>query len=244
MSFVDVVFTAACQVYNQFIKLRSSPAPLQDASKEVQEISKRAASRYTDISDHLLTLFAEALSVQPRLLVELGVRGGESTFAFERAARLCDADLLSVDVEECLVQSSYPKWSFVKQNDITFASEFPAWCSSRKIPPAIDVLFIDTSHLYQHTLEELRLWMPHLSAKGKMILHDTNMKRLYRRVDRSLGVGWDNARGVIRALEETLGAQLNEAHDFVTVANGWLVRHRAHCNGLTVVEKLWPSSAQ
>jgi hypothetical protein len=24
---------------------------------------------------------------------------------------------------------------------------------------------------------------------------------------------------------------------------GWLVRHRAHCNGLTVVEKLWPSWA-
>jgi hypothetical protein len=87
-------------------------------------------------------------------------------------------------------------------------------------------------------VEELRLWMPYLSAKSKMILHDTNMKRVYRRADRSLGLGWDNDRGVIRALEETLGVKFNEAEDFVTVSGGWLIRHWAHCNGLTVLEKL------
>lgn len=238
MSLVAAVSTAACQIYNNLNKLRSSRPPLQGATPEVQEIGERAAQGYTDISDHLMTLYAEALSVNPRLIVELGVRGGESTFAFERAARLSGAHLLSVDLEDCTVQSSYPKWSFVKQDDTIFATQFADWCSSKKIAPDIDVLFIDTSHLYQHTLEELRLWMPYLSAKGKMILHDTNMKKIYRRADRSLGLGWDNARGVIRALEETLGVRFNEAHDFVTVAKGWLIRHWAHCNGLTVLEKL------
>jgi hypothetical protein len=43
---------------------------------------------------------------------------------------------------------------------------------------------------------------------------------------------------VIRALEETLGAKFNEEQDFVTLADGWLVRHWSHCNGLTVLEKL------
>jgi len=238
MSLAAVVSTAACQIYNNLNKLRSSRPPMQGTSPEVQEIVQRAASRYTDISDHLLTLFAEAASVRPRLIVELGVRGGESTFAFERAARLSGAHVLSVDLEDCQVQSSYPKWTFLKQNDVTFASEFPDWCSSHQLSPEIDVLFIDTSQLYQHTLEELRLWMPYLSAKSKMILHDTNMKRVYRRADRSLGLGWDNDRGVIRALEETLGVKFNEAEDFVTVSGGWLIRHWAHCNGLTVLEKL------
>ena len=233
-----MVSNAACQIYNNFNKLRSSRPAMQGTSAEVQEIVARASARYTDISDHLLTLFAEAASVHPRLIVELGVRGGESTFAFERAARLSGAQVLSVDLENCQVQSSYPKWTFVKQNDITFAGEFPGWCASHQISPEIDVLFIDTSHLYQHTLEELRLWMPYLAAKSKMILHDTNMKRVYRRADRSLGLGWDNDRGVIRALEETLGTKFNEAQDFVTVADGWLVRHWSHCNGLTVLEKL------
>jgi cephalosporin hydroxylase len=238
MSLAAVVSTAACQIYNNLNKLRSSRPPTQGASPEVQEIVQRAASRYTDISDHLLTLFAEAASVHPRLIVELGVRGGESTFAFERAARLSDAHVLSVDLEDCEVQSSYPKWTFLKQNDVTFASQFPDWCSSHQLSPKIDVLFIDTSHLYQHTVEELRLWIPYLSAKSKMILHDTNMRRVYRRADRSLGLGWDNDRGVIRALEETLGTRFNEAEDFVTVSGGWLIRHWAHCNGLTVLEKL------
>lgn len=238
MSLAAAVSTAACQIYNNLNKLRSSRPQMQGTSAEVQEIVTRASSRYTDISDHLLTLFAEAASVHPRLIVELGVRGGESTFAFERAARLSGAQVLSVDLEDCQVQSSYPKWTFVKQNDVTFASEFADWCASHQLSPEIDVLFIDTSHLYQHTLEELRLWMPYLSAKSKMILHDTNMRRVYRRADRSLGLGWDNDRGVIRALEETLGAKFNEAQDFVTLADGWLVRHWSHCNGLTVVEKL------
>jgi len=238
MSFAAVVSTAACQIYNNLNKLRSSRPQMEGTSAEVQEIVQRASLRYTDISDHLLTLFAEAVSVHPRLIVELGVRGGESTFAFERAARLSGGHVLSVDLEDCQVQSSYPKWTFLKANDITFASQFPEWCSSHQLSPEIDVLFIDTSHLYQHTLEELRLWMPNLAAKSKMILHDTNMKRVYRRADRSLGLGWDNERGVIRALEETLGTKFNETQDFVTVADGWLVRHWSHCNGLTVLEKL------
>jgi predicted O-methyltransferase YrrM len=238
MSFVAAVITAACRIYNSFNKLQSSRPTMQGATPEVQEIGERAASRYTDISDHLVTLYAEALSVNPRLIVELGVRGGESTFAFERAARMSNAHLVSVDLNDCVIQSSYPKWSFVKQDDTIFAGQFADWCSSQKIPPDIDVLFIDTSHLYEDTLEELRLWMPYLSAKSKIILHDTNMKKIYRRADGSLYLGWDNARGVIRALEETLGVRFNELHDFVTVAKGWLIRHWAHCNGLTVLEKL------
>jgi hypothetical protein len=152
----------------------------------------------------------------------------------ERAARLSNAHLVSVDLHDCVIQSSYPKWSFVKQDDTIFARQFADWCSSQKIPPDIDVLFIDTSHLYENTLEELRLWMPYLSAKSKIILHDTNMRKIYRRADGSLYLGWDNARGVIRALEETLGVRFNEVHDFVTVAKGWLIRHWAplqwsHC---------------
>ena len=238
MRLVDAAIDTACRIYNNLNNLQSSRPVPQGASPEVQEIIQRASSRYTDISDHLLALFSEAASVHPRLIVELGVRDGESTFAFERAARLSDARVLSIDLEDCKVQSSYPKWTFLKQNDVAFASQFPDWCSSYQLSPEIDVLFIDTSHLYQHTMEELRLWMPYLSAKSKLILHDTNMKRIYRRGDRSWGRGWDNDRGVIRALEETLGTKFNEEQDFVTVAAGWRIRHWAHCNGLTVLDKL------
>lgn len=238
MSLSDVALVAFCNLYNQINKLRSSPLPQSANCEELRQIQQRATSRPTDICDHLVTLFAEAVSAHPRLIVELGVRSGESTFAFERAAGLSDAHLISVDIEPCSLRCSYAKWAFVRQDDVSFANEFPAWCLSRGVAPEIDVLFIDTSHSYDHTIRELRTWLPHLSARAKLILHDTNMRRLYRRADGSLGVGWDNARGVIRALEEQLDVRFNEQRDFVTVANGWTIRHWAHCNGLTVLERL------
>ena len=45
-------------------------------------------ARRSDISDHLATIFSEAVAAKPRLIVELGVRGGESRYALERAARV------------------------------------------------------------------------------------------------------------------------------------------------------------
>ncbi len=95
MRIVDAVIDNACRIYNSFNNLQSSRPVPRGASLDVQEIIQRASSRYTDISDHLLTLFAEAISVHPRLIVELGVRGGESTFAFERAAGLSGAHVLA-----------------------------------------------------------------------------------------------------------------------------------------------------
>jgi cephalosporin hydroxylase len=218
--------------------MRSSSVGPVSSREELRQVETRALSLQTDLSDHLVTLFVETLAVHPHLIVELGVRGGESTFVLERAAALSEAHLVSVDIEDCQASCTYPKWAFVKRDDVAFAGEFAEWCRARSIVPTIDVLFIDTSHLYEHTKEELRVWLPFLSAKGKLILHDTNMKTIYRRADGTIGAGWNNSRGVIRALEEQVSAKFNEDRDFVTMADGWIVRHWALCNGLTVLEKI------
>src|SRR5229473_4947288 len=145
MSLVDIACVAACKVYNQIHKVRPRSHELSGTTEELRQIEELVRSGETDISDHLVTLFAEAVSARPKLVVELGVRGGDSTFAFERAAKLSDAHLLSIDIDDCSARSSYAKWSFVKQDDVTFAGEFAAWCSARDLMPLIDVLFIDTS---------------------------------------------------------------------------------------------------
>ena len=49
----------------------------------------------SDISDHLSELFYEVVNAQPRLIVELGTRGGESTRALLSAAQVLDARVLS-----------------------------------------------------------------------------------------------------------------------------------------------------
>jgi len=202
----------------------------------VAEVRSRAQIR-TDISDHLETIFFETLSVGPKLIVELGVRGGESTFAFERAARVCGAVLVSVDINDCSRVTSWPEWNFVQGDDVQFARDFEEWCSERSLPRRVDVLFIDTSHEYHHTLAELHGWLPFLAPRGKLLLHDTNLRSdgLYRDGS-SANAGGDN-RAVTEALEEVLGVPMLENDDFVVAARGWLIQHTKYSHGFTVVTR-------
>lgn len=64
------------------------------------------------------------------------------------------------------------------------------------------------------------------------------MRNIFFRKDGSLGVGWDNKRGVIRAIEKYLGKSFDETKDFIDYKNGWLIKHYSHCNGLTISEKM------
>lgn len=196
------------------------------------------ASQRTDINEHLPTLFAETIRMKPRLIVEMGVRGGESTFAFERAAKYSNATLLSIDIDNCEKASSYPEWHFIQTDDIAFSKEFPQWCRQQQLEPQIDVLFIDTSHFYEHTLDEIKHWFPHLSDHALIFFHDTNMTDIYRRRDGSVGRGWQNDRGVIRAIEDFFNKSFDETRDFIDVEPGWIIRHYANNSGMTLLEKL------
>ena len=211
-----------------------TPPTDMDAYREIQ----RRARTSTDISDHLPRLFVEALQADPNTIVELGVRGGESTFAFERAARLTGASVVSVDVNETSYTSEYDDWRFVRADDIEFAERFKEWCSEHDVGSSIDVLFVDTSHHYDHTVTEINAWFPHLGNGAVVLFHDTNMGRIYRREDGTVDRGWDNDRGVIRALEEYFDCSFDETEPFVTVSGGFVVRHYPLCSGLTVLRKV------
>ena len=75
--------------------LASAPNPVL-----AQALGRWATAR-SDIRDHLGTLFHEAVSARPRLIVELGTRGGGSTRALLAAAEVTGAHVLSVDIEDC-----------------------------------------------------------------------------------------------------------------------------------------------
>lgn len=204
---------------------------------DIMAVRARAA-RGSDISSHLESLFVEGLKVNPRLIVELGVRGGESTWVFERLARRCGADLVSVDIADCSAICKYERWHFVQEDDVQFGRRFPNWCRTRGLTTRIDVLFVDTSHLYQHTLAEIAAWFPHLGPGAAVMFHDTNAGTIFRRRDWTLGGhGFNNDRGVIRALEKTLGLSLVESRPFDVEAAGWRVTHDPVCNGLTILRQ-------
>ena len=195
----------------------------------------------SDISDHLGAIFYHAVEASPRLIVELGTRGGESTRALLAAAAVADGTLLSVDLapQPPLNLPHQERWHFHQGDDIAFGQTgFPVWAADHGLAPEIDVLFIDTSHEYAHTKQEIAVWAPHLAAHGAMIFHDTNMGTVYAHSDGSVGYGWDNARGVIRAIEEFLGRHYDEHTHFVDLQGGFLVKHYPFCSGLTVLRKV------
>ncbi len=228
-------------LYNRFHA--RPPLPPCGNLPELTEIYERM-KRDTDISDHLPFLFATAIRQQPRLMVELGTRGGESTFVLERVAKLFGAALVSVDIDDCRNVTNWEGWRFVQSDDVAFAGQFPAYCASEGIPtPHIDLLFLDTSHLYDHTVQELAAWMPLLADKGCLVLHDTNQHRTVRRQEGRYMLSIENP-GVITALQEFLGCKLDSSQDFCAVCGDWLVTHRALSNGFTVVQRLGLDSHQ
>lgn len=223
--------------------LPRQPGPrLADA--DLAALFDRDTPPVSDISDHLPTLFWETVVARPRLIVELGTRGGESTRALLAAAVRSGARMLSIDIDPCggipgLPEAARRAWTFVQHDDVAFGRErFAGWCRAAGLEPRIDVLFIDTSHLYEHTREELAVWLPLVAPQGTVLLHDTAMGVAYLRADASIGIGWDNERGVIRALEERFGRRWDETRPFIDSADGWIIRHDPRCSGFTVLRRM------
>lgn len=212
--------------------------PLGGNLNEDMRFVINAARERSDISDHLATLYAEAVESSPRLMVELGVGPGRSTQVLIRAAERVGARLVSVDIEDRSSVARSSVWTFVQADDVQLGENWPSWAHKAGISPTIDFLFIDTSHLYEHTLAEIQVWFPHLAPRATVVFHDTNMARWYRRRDGSIGGGWDNARGVIRAIEAHLGVSIDEKQPFTGLVGPWLIRHDPVCNGLTILHRL------
>jgi hypothetical protein len=223
--------------YNMLLAPRDRHSRVAGKSGLLNEIESHSR-RQSDISDHLIPLFIEAAAMRPSLLVELGVRSGESTVALGRVADIFGANLISVDLEDCSAACSSSHQVFVKSDDIRFAQQFGAWCGSHGLVQSIDVLFIDTSHEFDHTVAEIENWFPILSPHCKVVFHDTNMSTVYFRKNGTIGIGWANQRGVIAAIEQYFNCRFDERQDFVHFTQGWIIKHFANCNGLTILERV------
>lgn len=198
----------------------------------------------SDIHDHLGTLFYETVIAGPRLIVELGTRGGLSTRALLAAADVTNAHLLSVDVEDCSgIDVPLPlkaRWTFIRDDDVAFSEKpFEQFCAKRGLPPLADVIFVDTSHEYQHTKAELAAWLPRLSPDGVMLFHDTNMGHgWYRSLNGRAAPGGNRTRGVIQAIEELLGRKYDETTFFADVAGDFALRHVPWSSGFLVLRRV------
>lgn len=125
----------------------------------------------SDISLHLIHLYELTADIHDpdKVVVELGVRRGESTTALLAAVNDTGGRLISVDITECRQTrcrlKGEPNWVFVHGDDMELI---------KKWDKPIDHLFIDTSHTFDHTLMELREWGRWVKDYGIISLHDTN----------------------------------------------------------------------
>lgn len=121
---------------------------------------------YAGIHEHLPTLRKICFEKEAQTIVELGTWYGNSTKAFLEACKVLGAKLISIDLDCCRDVAAPevrddPNWEFHQMDDMEFNINFP-----------IDVLFIDSSHTYPHTLLELEKYTPWLTSKGVVLMHD------------------------------------------------------------------------
>ena len=132
------------------------------------DVLKRA-SEDSDIMNHLVRLYelTVQIPIREKVVVELGVSGGNSTVALLAAVNDSGGHLYSVDILASHVTRKRHRgesnWTFILGDDMEVVK---GWNKP------IDHLFIDTSHTFDHTLNELREWGKWVKLGGIMTLHD------------------------------------------------------------------------
>ena len=123
---------------------------------------------WSDMQGHMVFLRETAESYTKPVIIELGTRSGQSTSAF-LAGIQGGGQLWSVDVDPPQVPAHWhdlPEWHFLQADDVSAQAQ--DW-----LPAQCDVLFIDTSHTYEHTIAELSLYVPRVRPGGVVLCHDT-----------------------------------------------------------------------
>jgi cephalosporin hydroxylase len=105
--------------------------------------------------------------------VEIGVRDGISTAALLVGVAGAGGHVWSVDViDASKLYADDPHWTFIQGHSVLDSERIFQILQHR----ALDLLFIDSDHSYQTTLDELRLYAPLVKpGEGKILLHDTDL---------------------------------------------------------------------
>lgn len=156
-----------------------------DVLRERYEI---LCSTPSDIYEHL-PVFVDAVEELDALkIIELGVRYGVSTIAWLYALQRKDhGHLWSVDCSFPVpanpnstvgldnVNLLDPQGPLGVVDFWSFLLGYDTWPEILDMLPKedVDIVFIDTNHVYEETLVELDLYYPRVRSGGRIFLHDT-----------------------------------------------------------------------
>jgi hypothetical protein len=190
-------------------------------------------SQPSDIHRHLPTLRRYARECES--IAEFGVRGIVSTWAFLGGlleSRAPSKQILCVDIEDIPEMGDVRKIAKDQGIALTFNRHDSATCS---IPP-VDLLFIDTWHIYGHLKRELN--RHHQQVRKYIVMHDTESDGV---LGESLRNGWDIAAQARKSgyTEAEISCGLQRAiSEFLAEHSEWrLLRHYPYNSGLTVLAR-------
>lgn len=135
---------------------------------DLNQILEMSINGNGDSDRHIMTLFSIALGGKAKNIIELGVRGGNTTLPLILASKLNGGKVTSVDINETEFQCPEDlknSWTFIKSDAIEFLS---------KINPSeiIDLVYIDDWHSYEHVKKELEILDKLISPSTVILLHD------------------------------------------------------------------------
>lgn len=145
------------------------------------EYESRVAA-WSDIQGQMPLLRSWARRYDAPAIAELGTRSGQSTSALLAGASATGGHVWSVDNGPVDVPSWWADtglWSFLAADDM--GGRAYQW-----VPERLDILFIDTSHLFEHTREELYRYVPRVRPGGVVLCHDTELAH----TDPVMGEAW------------------------------------------------------
>lgn len=135
---------------------------------DLEALYRRVCSQGSDIGDHLPRFVQLVEETNAQHVIELGTRAGVSTVAWLYGLSLTGGQLTSVDISSRPDLGDWAHWTFHQADDTS-----PSLLA--RLQPA-DIVFIDTSHVYEHTLTELRAYRRLVRSGGYIVCHDTELE--------------------------------------------------------------------
>ena len=132
-------------------------------------------ARWSDIQEYLPFLHEQARSRPGVRVLELGTRKGNSTLAFLAGAVESGGHVWSCDIDDVRRDpDGIGPFGAVAPVDVHPRRRHGPGRAGA-LPAEVDVLFIDTSHEYEHTLAECRAYVPRVAPGGIALFHDTHV---------------------------------------------------------------------
>ena len=165
--------------------------------------------RDSDISEHLLILYALVVWSKAKVICEIGA--GQSTFVLTAATNFNEGQFYSIDLTKQARERLYPeapnldkehRYHFIQGNSLEVKWNKP-----------IDFLFIDSGHSYNLTIGELTKFTPFVKEGGFICMHDTGEFNIQ--------------------LADCRRAMLNFTKD-----KGWEIKQLNNQNGVSIIRKL------